>query len=896
MSKLGSEMDNDTNNGARFVRADLHIHSYGKNTGSFDVNDESMTPQNIVDIAISSNLKIISITDHNEILNCNAALDYAINKDILVIPGIEVSTTQGHLLVYFETFKDLRSFYGKLTISENKERCSQGIVECLNLADIYNGFGILAHIELDSGFEKVVVRFNDQMDDLFCHKSLLALEISRKDSFDLYTENDQDRNHAALIKERRKRLDLHENSILPKVMSSDSHSINKLGKNAEGNRKLTRFKVDTPSFNALRISLISYESRVRIEDVIPERVPKFIGTNIKGGLLDKQVVRFSDNLTCIIGGRGTGKSTLMEIIRTTSGNESAKDVIDSDVWPDDISLYYEDETGKIIEFRRSKNSNTFNHTDGQDGLQRVPIECYGQSETADTIKNSDADPSNLLAFLDGFLEIEHLANEDRNICELLLNNQSNLAKLRIEVAAITDTERQLKALQEKKIRLEKDKVGELVKHQVALIKEKGLRDNLREQLNKLTKSYRDVLKDTSLFDYFNSFSDEDIIVGKDQIAEVKKLVNEFSEIVSDKSDELSKALTEKILLLKVQLDSWKSEEKDIQSKIDEKKVELEKLGIPFDIGKINQIANDLDYYEKKLRELQAAQIKLQETKKQRTEYIKRRCDVKKDIYKARYAFSLRINENLKNSVDGLFVSAKYIEGGYSSTFEESLKQMMGWRTSQVKKAEIVASSMSPIQFSMEVRRGRKEHFHTLKDEEGNNIFTSEDIDRMIERAKENFNYEDFETITYEDRPQILVTKVVEVNGKPKNISKSISQLSLGQQQSILLAILIQSKNSIPLLIDQPEDHLDSEFIYKTIVSNLKKIKEKRQVIIVTHNANIAVLGDAELIIPLKSTSDKTSIINRGSIDKESIQNDCCAILEGGDRAFSQRQKIYSMKQ
>jgi ABC-type lipoprotein export system ATPase subunit/histidinol phosphatase-like PHP family hydrolase len=871
-------------------------YTYGGHTGSFDVNDQEMTPQRIVDVAISSNLKIISITDHNEILNCNTALDYAINKDILVIPGIEVSTTQGHLLVYFETFKDLRSFYGKLTISENKERCSQGIVECLNLADIYNGFGILAHIELDSGFEKVVVRFNDQMDDLFCHKSLLALEISRKDSFDLYTENDQDRNHLALIKKRRERLNLHENSILPKVMSSDSHSINQLGKNAEGNRKLTRFKVDTPSFNALRISLISYESRVRIEDVIPERVPKFIGANIKGGLLDKQVVKFSDNLTCIIGGRGTGKSTLMEIIRTASGNESAKDVIDSDVWPDDISLYYEDETGKVIEFRRSKNGNTFNHTDGQDGLQRVPIECYGQSETADTIKNSDADPSNLLAFLDGFLEIEHLTNEDKNICDLLLNNQSNLAKLRIEVAAITDTERQLKALQEKKIRLEKDKVGELVKHQVALVKEKGLRDNLIEQLNKLAKSYRDVLKDTSLFDYFNSFSDEDIIVGKDQIAEVKKLVNEFSEIVSNKSDELSKVLTEKILLLKVQLDTWKSKEKDIQSKIDEKKVELEKLGIPFDIGKINQIANDLDYYEKKLRELKAAQIKLHETKKQRAEYIKRRCDIKKDIYKARYAFSLRINENLKNSVDGLFVSAKYIEGGYSSIFEESLKKMMSWRTSQVKKAEIVASNMSPIQFSRAIKQGKKDHFQILKDENGRNIFTGEDIDCIIERAKENFNYEDFESITYEDRPQILVTKVVEVNGKTKNISKSISQLSLGQQQSILLAILIQSKNSIPLLIDQPEDHLDSEFIYKTIVLNLKRIKEERQIIIVTHNANVAVLGDAELIIPLKSTSDKTSIINRGSIDKESIQNDCCAILEGGDRAFSQRQKIYSMKQ
>ena len=85
----------------------------------------------------------------------------------------------------------------------------------------------------------------------------------------------------------------------------------------------------------------------------------------------------------------------------------------------------------------------------------------------------------------------------------------------------------------------------------------------------------------------------------------------------------------------------------------------------------------------------------------------------------------------------------------------------------------------------------------------------------------------------------------------------MSQLSLGQQQSILLAILLHSKNNYPLIIDQPEDNLDSEFIYKSIVRNLRRIKEKRQVIIVTHNPNIGVLGDAELIIPLKSTSVKS---------------------------------------
>lgn len=95
--------------GADFVRADLHIHSYGRHDGSFDVDDVEMTPENIVDTALDKNLSIISIADHNEINNSKIAIDYSDGKNILVVPGIEVNTTQGHLLVYFDTFSDLRN-------------------------------------------------------------------------------------------------------------------------------------------------------------------------------------------------------------------------------------------------------------------------------------------------------------------------------------------------------------------------------------------------------------------------------------------------------------------------------------------------------------------------------------------------------------------------------------------------------------------------------------------------------------------------------------------------------------------------------------------------------------------------------------------------------------------
>ena len=69
------------NQGALFYKADLHIHSYGKGMGSFDVTDTSNTPNAIVDTATSKGLKVISITDHNEIMNSIMAVEYAKDKD-----------------------------------------------------------------------------------------------------------------------------------------------------------------------------------------------------------------------------------------------------------------------------------------------------------------------------------------------------------------------------------------------------------------------------------------------------------------------------------------------------------------------------------------------------------------------------------------------------------------------------------------------------------------------------------------------------------------------------------------------------------------------------------------------------------------------------------------------
>ena len=136
-----------------------------------------------------------------------------------------------------------------------------------------------------------------------------------------------------------------------------------------------------------------------------------------------------------------------------------------------------------------------------------------------------------------------------------------------------------------------------------------------------------------------------------------------------------------------------------------------------------------------------------------------------------------------------------------------------------------------------------------------------------------------------DRPELYVTKKIMHGGKERYLTRAFSRLSLGQQQSILLTLLLSSDGNDPLIIDQSEDNLDGEFIYGSFLPVLRRAKERRQIVIVTHNANIAVLGDAEQIVVLKVNGDTGMITSRGSIDDPLTRKEACSILEGAERVL-----------
>ena len=104
-----------------------------------------------------------------------------------------------------------------------------------------------------------------------------------------------------------------------------------------------------------------------------------------------------------------------------------------------------------------------------------------------------------------------------------------------------------------------------------------------------------------------------------------------------------------------------------------------------------------------------------------------------------------------------------------------------------------------------------------------------------------------------------------------------------------------SHGSEPLIIDQPEDDLDNALIYDLIVKQIHDNKNKRQIVIVTHNPNIVVNGDAELVFVLKFENGQVRVEREGGLEEASVREAICTIMEGGRKAFDKRYKRITLE-
>ena len=133
----------------------------------------------------------------------------------------------------------------------------------------------------------------------------------------------------------------------------------------------------------------------------------------------------------------------------------------------------------------------------------------------------------------------------------------------------------------------------------------------------------------------------------------------------------------------------------------------------------------------------------------------------------------------------------------------------------------------------------------------------------------------------------VLTQVRTVDGTFKTIETG----SVGEKSTAILSLLL-SAGEQPIIIDQPEDDLDNQYVYNVVVDLLRRRKFSRQVIIATHNANIPVNGDAELIVALGTRDRVGEVLGSGSIDEPEVKDRVSIIMEGSAEAFRLRRERY----
>jgi ATPase subunit of ABC transporter with duplicated ATPase domains len=158
--------------------------------------------------------------------------------------------------------------------------------------------------------------------------------------------------------------------------------------------------------------------------------------------------------------------------------------------------------------------------------------------------------------------------------------------------------------------------------------------------------------------------------------------------------------------------------------------------------------------------------------------------------------------------------------------------------------------------------------------------------KILDAFRDNVDPLELEIVNIED--QVRIELNVATTEEP--LFKDAAELSRGQKCTALLPLLLaRTKN--PLIIDQPEDNLDNHFIYETVVNSIQRLKGQRQMIFITHNANIPVLADADLVIVMNSDGKIGYVEKKGSVDE--CRDQIVDLLEGGNEAFELRRKRYA---
>lgn len=868
---------------ARFWKCALQVNSEGYSK-QYRGKDHGLTGEAFLSALLAEctaeNIALIGLADHGSVSDVDAIRSYLQPHGIVVLPGFEICTTEKvHWVCLFSentTIESLTRYLGALGLhnpADGVRPSNLGGARLLEEVEKLGGFCYAAHVTNDSGILK------GKFSQLWQDPRLLAAQIPG-DAKDLRQNFLQIAANTDPAYRRERPIAL----INAKDVAEPS--------DLRDSRASSLVKMTKPGFDALCMAFKDPTSRIKLgADSDASTYSRISRLRIDGGYLGGLNVEFSPHLNAIIGGRGTGKSTLIECIRyalglehkTTEAKKQGDSIIKENIGKghgrievEVTSAHQQLLTYRVV--RRYGEPIRIIDPAGNDSALTVRdilpgIEIYGQNEIYEVARDRDA----LIHVLNRSLPDPRM--HEQNLSALQRRLKSNGEKLDTAAQQREELEAQLQklpGLEEQVKQFDAIGLAERLKLVPLLARERQFPGRMQEEIDQLVSglaSLRDSLPDTA---FLSEKAIEDLphaAVLRAGRATLDKLTELLRTQLTPADDALSNASTELTSVI-AELERERLAAEDAMEK--------QFATLPSMAGKDGSaVGRTYQSLQRQIEEITPLRARVltagdlvKSLEQDRRNLLGELSDLRNSRTRALEAEVKRLNKKLAGKL-----KLRVEPSANRRRLREFLAQLPGIGDKSLEWVDKAADLTIPAL----VEACRAGPAAVMAKQWGVTQARAETICKLA-RAELLL----LETIDLDDRV------VLELNVAHEGESfRPLERLSTGQQCTAILHLLLLD-NPDPLVMDQPEDNLDNAFIADRIVQELRSAKTKRQFIFATHNANIPVFGDAEWIGVFVATQEQGSIPaeNQGSVDVPHIRDEAARILDGGREAFLQRQQKY----
>nr|WP_085920091.1 PHP-associated domain-containing protein [Halomonas sp. CSM-2] len=730
---------------------------------------------------------------------------------------------------------------------------------------------------------------------------------------------DQERPDAPLSRYRNLNIDL------PLVIGSDAHHPNDIA------RAYNWVKMSRPSIEGLKLALVDGSSSIIRSDEEtsnPNRASNTLLHSVRienakyAGRSSPLTIEFNPWLNSIIGGRGSGKSSVLEFIRL--GMDRGRDLrdlsIDNEIRRSFESfiqessgrgsegvmlagthiscIYSRDNIYYCLTWAKENDQVKISRFDGDawiaeegEAYSRFPIKIFSQKQIFNLAKNPNTllkliDESSTVGYQQWKMEWKDKYAHFQTLCSQKRELQSKLANKSILLGQLSDVEQKIKTI-------EKSGHSEILKNYQDFRSKRAAIDHYEAEVEGLKNQIKSMIDSSNIISFDSEAFSLDVESEKEVIDKIQSLnqaASTFKAHINSAIEQIGEEID--------QFKSWYSRSDFNQAHVSVEEqynaliADLQSQGVESP-DEYSRLINQREVINKSLAELGVLEKEINELTAQINNAYQEIIECRKKLTVNRINFieknlagnsSIHIEIAPFSDVDNLENSFRNVIGRPDGAFSADLFDqdrecgILFDLNKQLSSTPGSSESENLDPWLSKIHCFKQEVFDFNSGSVLNTKLGKRFVDFMSSLQPQNFD--SISTWFPEDR--------LTIKFNDGNRFKDVSQGSAGQKASAILSFLL-SYGTEPLVLDQPEDDLDNGLITSLIVTKLHENKSDRQIIVVTHNPNIVVNGDSEYVVALEDRG-QISPVASGALQEVNVRRNVCEIMEGGEVALQQRYK------